>query len=228
MLTPKKKITRKEIKQDNLVTFYYKAYAFLDEHKRNLAIVVGGIALVILAVVLYKNNQAADNEIAGADLYNTVKLFEANQFQDAIEGKPGTNVVGLRKIVEDYGSTENGELAKIYLGNAYLMLAKFDEALKAYEDYGGGNDLLKAAALAGEAACYEAKEDYENAASYYLKASKVTAENVLNPQYILFAGINYLNIGKQEEAKELFETIKRDFSKSMFARDVDRYLAQVQ
>jgi hypothetical protein len=61
-----------------------------------------------------------------------------------------------------------------------------------------------------------------------LKAAKVNSENVLTPQYMLFAGINYLNIGKNDEAREIFLAIKKDYAKSAYTREVERYLALVE
>ena len=66
-----------------------------------------------------------------------MNLYDQGSYLEAIEGRPSQNIIGLKKIVEDYGSTENGETAKIYLANSYDMLGKPDEALKYYSDYDG-------------------------------------------------------------------------------------------
>ncbi len=228
MIREKKKITRKEIKEDSLVTFYYKAVSLYNQYQRQVLIGAAAIVVIVGGYFLmgYYNN--IDNNEANLQLAKVMKVYDAGRYQEAIDGMPGTKITGLKKIVDDFGSTQNGENAKIYLANAYYNLGKFDEALAAYEDYSGDTPLLQAAAYAGIAACYEAKNNLEEAAGYYVKASKVSEETVLNPQYLLFAGIDYIKLGKTEEAKEILRSIKRDYSKSPFGRDVDKYLAQVE
>jgi tetratricopeptide (TPR) repeat protein len=145
----------------------------------------------------------------------------------AIEGKQGTNLIGLKKIVQDYGSTENGETAKIYLANSYASLGKMDEALKYYEDYNGDIDIYKSAALAGKAGILSFKNQFAEAADLYLKASRVSKNNVLNPEYIYQAAVNYFEAGNKEEAKALLQNIKDDYKTSSVYAKVDKYLSQL-
>ncbi len=227
MLTKKKKISRKEIKEDKLVTTYYKALNFFDDHKQKFYLYGGIFVVVVLAVLLYLNNKKENNDAAGEQLAQTMALYDAGSYLEAIEGKQGTKNVGLKKIVQEYGSTENGEAAKIYLANAYVMLGKPDEGYKFYKDYAGSNVIYKATAIAGEAGYLESKKEYGDAADLYIKASKVYEGNVLNPEYMLHAAINYMKSGENETAKELLEVIKRDFATAPAAREVDKYLPQL-
>lgn len=224
MLTKKKKISRKEIKEDKLVTTYYKAINFFDEHKQKFYLYGGIFVVVVLAVLLYLNNKKENNNAAGEQLAQAMALYDAGSYLEAIEGKQGTKNVGLKKIVQEYGSTENGQAAKIYLANSYIMLGKPDEAYKFYKDYSGGNVIYKATAIAGEAGYLEAQKQYGDAADMYIKASKVFEGNVLNSDYMLRAAINYLKSGENEKAKELLELIKSDYATAPAAREVDKYL----
>jgi len=228
MLVKKKKFSKKEIKQDQLVTTYYKFMAFYEQYKRNMFIVLGAAALIIVVVVLFKYSRKSSSTVASFQLSQVMKIYEAGAYQEAIDGRPAAKIVGLKKIVDEYGSTDFGEAAKIYLGNSYYFLKKFDLALQQYENFSGSASHLKAAAYAGQASCYEAKNDAEKAAELYLKASKVSSANVLTPQYLMNAGINYLAVGKTEDAKDIFETVKRDYSKSAYSREIERYLSQVE
>lgn len=225
MLTKQKKLSKKEIKQDKLVEFYYKSVAFYEENKNKVYIYIGVVAVAIFAVYLYLNYQSDQNKEAGAKLANVMDLFDNGAFLEAIEGKQGTNLIGLKKIVQDYGSTENGETAKIYLADSYSNLGKLDEALKYYEDYDGDIEMYIAASLAGQAGIYSYRNDYEKAAELYLKASRVSKNNILNPDYMYQAALNYLEAGHKEEAKDLFEAIKDEYKTSDVASQVNRYLA---
>jgi tetratricopeptide (TPR) repeat protein len=227
MLSKKKKLTRKEIKEDKLVTYYYKVYGYLMENKNHLGIYAGGLIIAAAAIYFYLSNKAANNEIAGTQLAKVIALYDAGSYLEAIEGRQGTNIEGLKKIVAEYGNTKNGEIAKIYLANAYQMLGNLEEAFKYYEDYSGSNDIYEATALAGEAGYYAYKKDYDKAANLYRKAARVSEENVLNPDYLLKAAINFIEAGQKEDAKELLETIKKSYQTSTAFRDVDKYLVLV-
>jgi tetratricopeptide (TPR) repeat protein len=228
MLTKKKKLSKKEIKEDKLVESYYKAYGFFEENKSRIGL-YALIAVALAAVIyFYIGSKNETNEKAGLELSRVLSIYDSGSYLEAIEGRQGTNVIGLKRIVEEYGSTENGEYAKIMLANSYFMLGKLEEAFKYYEDYGGDNELYKATALAGEAGYYASKKEYEKAADLYRKASKISEVNAQNPEYILKASINYINAGKKDIAKELLETLKRDFTTSSSAREADRYLAMTE
>jgi len=228
MLTKRKKLSRKEIKEDGLITFYYKAVGLYETHKKNF--LIGGVAVIVVAAALFFYNQQknSNNDKANVELARVIPLFDSGMYLEAIQGNPNAKVLGLKKIVAEYGNSDNGEIAKIYLAHSYAYLGKVDEALANYEDYSGSNDLFKASALAGAAACYESKNEFEKAAELFRKASTVSEENALNPQYLLSAGINLLKQKKTTEAKEIFERIKKDFAATPSGREVDRYLAQIE
>ncbi len=228
MLTGKKKLSKKEIKEDKLVTAYYNFLGYFTENQKPLLIAAGVFVVLVAVIFLYKNHQNSNDEKANVEMARVMSLYDAGAYAEAIDGKKGTNVIGYRKIVDEYGSTKNGEIAKIYLANSLFYLGKFDEALKYYKDYSGSNEVFEAAALAGQASCLEAKNETENAADLYKKAAFVSETNSQNPEYMLKAGINYLKLGKKAEAKELFEKIRKDFAQSSAFRDVDRYYQQVQ
>lgn len=227
MLTKRKKLTKKEIKQDKLVEFYYKSQQYIEENKNKVLIYVGAFALVVVAVIFFLNFRSSRNEEAGKLLSRVMDLYEQGAYLEAIEGKQGTNLVGLKKIVEDYGSTENGETAKIYLANAYAFLGQYDKALDYYKDYSGSNDIYKAAALAGQAGYYASKGEYEKAAELFKKAANVSEINPSRPDYLLRAGINFMKAGQKDEAKELFQIIKDDYKTSTAFAQVDRYFTEL-
>ncbi len=228
MLQKKKKLSKKELKEDKLVTFINKSTNFFEDYK-NKVFTYGAIAVVaIAAVYFYINQKTEDNLKAGTELSRVLPLYEQGSYLEAIEGRQGTNIIGLKRIIEEYGSTENGETAKIYLANAYSYLGNEEEAIKYYEDYGGSIDYLKAAALAGRAGYYASLGEYEKAADMYLSAAKTSKLNAENPNYLLNAGIYYLEIGNMEEAEALFNQVKDDYGTSVAGREVNKYLAQIQ
>lgn len=223
MIAKRKKLSKKQIKEDKLITTYYQAVKFYEENQSKILMGLGAVAVLIIAVVFFSNKAIEDNKNAAASLTLVLEKFNNKEYQEAIDGVPGTNVIGFKAIAENYGGTEQGEIAKIFLADCYSYLGNYDEALKYYDDYSGNNNLYKATAYAGEAACYEAKGDNEKAAGLFEKAAAVYENNMQNSNYLLRAGINYMKAGDSGAAKELFETIKKDYATTAAARDVVRY-----
>ena len=227
MLQKKKKLSKKEIKEDKLMTFYNSTLQFFEKYQSKVLIYAGVIALVALAVFFYLNQKSENDEKAGLELSRIMPLFSQSLYLEAVEGRQGTNIIGLKRLVEEYSGTENGETAKIYLADCYSFLGKYDDAYKYYEDYSGTIDYFKAASLAGQASYFAMKGDFEKAADMYLSASKQSPVNSQNPDYMLNAGIYYLKIGEKDEAKLLFTQIKEDYTTSLAYREVDKYLAAI-
>ena len=226
MLTPKKKITKKEIKQDKLIETFFKVRTFYEENQKTLLITVGSLVVIIL-LVIYLTNRVKERDIESTTLLgNVLSLYDQGQYQQAIEGIPGKKIKGLRSIADEYDGTESGEAAKIFLANSYFNQNKIDEALKYYEDYDGDNLLFKATAYAGAAACNEIKGNKEKAAELFLKAAKVNESEVYSPEYLIYAARIYSEIGKKDISKKLLEKIKKEYSTSAQARDYDRYLTE--
>jgi len=227
MLQKKKKLSKKEIKEDKLINFYKTAVVFFEKYKNKIFTYAGVLVVVAAAVYFYVNQKAETNEKAGLELSRIMTIYDQGSYLEAIEGKQGTNIIGLKRVVEEFSGTENGETAKIYLANCYSFLGNYDEAFQYYDDYSGSIDYFKAAALAGQAGYYASEGNYEKAANLFLQASKMSKINSQNPDYLLNAGINYLKVGEKEEAKILFNQIKEDYTTSLANREVDRYLSLI-
>jgi tetratricopeptide (TPR) repeat protein len=228
MLTKKKKLSKKEIKEDKLVSLMVKVEKFYEDFKSKIVLYGGILVVAALAAYFYVNQQKVNNEEAGLHLSRVMQIFDSGSYLEAIEGRQGTNIIGLKQIVEKYGSTENGETAKIYLANAYSYLGNYEEAFTYYESYGGNIDIYKASALAGMAGYFASKKDYQKAADLYKEAAGVAEINAQNPDYLLSAAVNYYNSGDTEEAKILLEKIKEDYATSEARKQVDKYLALVE
>jgi tetratricopeptide (TPR) repeat protein len=227
VLAKKKKLSKKQIKEDKLVTSFYNARTFYEDNQSKVLMVLGAVAAVIVAIIWYNSKITQDNQSAAVELSRIYSIYESGSFQEAIDGQPGTNITGLKSIVDNYGGSEQGETARIYLANSYYFLGDYQNAKDEYDSYSGSNMQLVASAYAGIAACYEADEDYNSAADFYLKAAEVYEYNPMNADNLLNSGKNYIKSKDYGKAEEILGRIKDDYAQSAAARDVDRYLALV-
>ena len=131
--------------------------------------------------------------------------------------------MGLIKIVDEYGGTESGQTAKLYLGNCYFNMKDYDNAMKQFEDYSGKNDIIKASCLSGIGAVYDAKSDNKKAAEYFEKAAKVNKDLVINQENIFYAVRAYAQAGDKENAKRMYDLLKDQYPKSKYIADSKRF-----
>jgi len=227
MLKPKKKITKKEIKEDKLVTTYFEARTWVEENRRLVGYLVGIPLVLIVAFFLWNLNLRDSNEKATTKLAKVLPYYDQGRFDEAINGAPQEGVIqGLIAIVDEHGNTNAGQLAKLYLANCYLAKGDYQKALELYKDANLDDKMLAASALAGAAACYEGLGKYTEAGEYYEKAASKNMTGLQAPENLHHAAVNYGMAGKKERAAELLRRLKKDFPESSYARDADRYLVQ--
>lgn len=225
MLTAQKKIKKREIKEDKLVTTYFEARAWLDQNKR-LAVYIAAIPIVLLvAVFLYVMGQTEKNQETTTKLAKIIPFYDEGKFDQAINGVP-PGIQGLKAIVDEDGSTDAGELATFYLANAYYALGDYDKAAATFDDVDVSDKFIAAAALAGLGGCEEARGKFEEAASWFEKAASKNMSPVQAPDNLSRAAANFAAAGQREKAVELLKTLKKEFPSSQAARDADRFIAQ--
>jgi len=227
VLKPKKKITKRELKQDALVTSYVKVSEFYASHKKQLGTALTVTAVVVFGIVAYMNNRSSNDEKGSADLGKVFPVFDSGQYQASIDGIPERNIPGLKSIVENYGGSPSGEVARFYLASAYYQLGLYDEALEQFDDLDVDGQLLKVARLSGLAGCLEARKEYSEAAENYEEAATAFAGDVNAAENLNSAARNYAFAGEKEKAVELYKKLKKTYPTSTFGREADRYLSQL-
>ncbi len=225
MLKARKKITHKEIKKDKLVTAYFESKEWFTkaENKKRVYTIGGTVIVIAVIIFFYFSNRSAKNEEAEIKLSAVITLYDQNNYQQTLDGDPAQNIMGLKEIVDKYGSTESGETAKLYAGNCYFNLNDFDNALKSFEDYSGKNDIVKASCLSGIGAVYEAKGDLKKAGEYFEKAAVVNKNVVINPENLYYAVRAYSQAGDKDGAKRVFDILRNEYPKSKYIGDSKRF-----
>jgi tetratricopeptide (TPR) repeat protein len=227
MLRPKKKISKKEIKEDRLITWYAEATGLYEKHKKNIHIGIGAVAIILLAVVVYVKNRNDNEVIATAQLAKVFSLFDAGSYKEAVDGIPERNIPGLKSIVDNYGSTPSGEIARFYLANSLYALRRYDEAIQEFEDFSPSDDLLAISRYAGIAQCHEVKGEYAEAAKAFELAASKNPNDLSAAENLNSAARNYALAGNKEKALDLYRRLKKTHSATPYGREADRYIAQL-
>ena len=117
-------------------------------------------------------------------------------------------------------------MAKLYLADCYFNLKDFDKSQKYFSDFDLSDKFLASSAIAGEASCYEAKNNHEEAAVLYEKAASKYMTVLQAPDDLFSAAKNYAQAGKKDKAAEMLNRLKKEFPASPYARELDRYLVE--
>lgn len=214
---------KKSYKEDKLTVLYYKAVDYYDKNKNRVYWIATSFVVVIAIVFIYFKSQAAKETEANNQLVRVQNIYFSGSYQQAISGDSLGTSKGLLYIVDNYGSTESGQSAKVLLANSYYFLNDFDNALKFYSDFSGKNSIMKAASLAGIASIDEARGDFASAAKNFEKAANINKDVMSNDEYLFNAARNYFNLKDNESVKKIFKTIKEDYPKSKFISQMARY-----
>jgi tetratricopeptide (TPR) repeat protein len=200
----------------------------LMEKYRNLWIIGGAAVLLTIAYFVYQWSQRDNmNQEAQAEMIMPVVNYERDSMALAINGDGQQS---LLDIVEDYGATDAGNLARYYLGTAYLKSGNLEDGISALEEYKKGRSLVSAAAYGALGYAYEQKNEFEEAAKNYQEAARTPKENSYStPFYLMQAGRNLESAGKAEEALEVYQRIREKYPLSDQVKDgsVDRYIARL-
>ena len=203
-----------------------KGEQFLAEHKTKLIGAVAAIAAIIIIIFGYNKlvkapraNNALE-QIATAERY-----FEIDSFNIALNGD-GINL-GFNQIIDDYGSTPSGRLARFYAGYCNLHLGNFSEAISLLEDFNAKDEILQARAYCGIGDAYAELEQYDNAASYFMKAANYR-DNDYCAAYLMKAGLTYEQLGKYADALTAYEKIKTHYNNTTEAQEIDKYIERAK
>lgn len=227
MLKAQKKISKRELKHDLLLDSMGKVTSFYEDNKKMIQYALGAIVLLIVGSYAYVQHRATNNDDAAAKLATVYPFYDQDQYQIAIDGVPEKKITGLKTIVDEYGGTTSGNLARFYLANSYFNLGKYDEALSHFEDFNASEQYLVVSRLTGLAACYEAKGEHEKAAEHFEKAVAKYPKDVEAAANLNNAATNFMLAGNKERAVELFKKLKKEFPTSPFAREADRYIQRL-
>jgi tetratricopeptide (TPR) repeat protein len=195
----------------------------------NSKLVFGILGALVLAVGGYFGFQFytdSQNEVAQKEMFQAVHYFEADSLNLALNGD-GNNL-GFIDIIEEFGMTEASNLANYYAGVSYLKQGKFDAAILYLGDF-SSNDLLvqpRAYSLLGDA--HMELQQYEEAASYYHKASSYQPNKFFTPSYLMKEALAYEKLNQNDKAAAAYDKIINEFFESAEYQNARKYKARIQ
>ena len=201
-----------------------KSEAFIEKHLKEILIAVAAIIIIVAGIFIWKNYQKSQAAEAAELIAKSQVAFAQEQYDQALNGD-GVQDKGFLKIIDEYGSTPSGNLAKAYAGICYAKLNKIDEAIDMLESFSAKDDeMISPAAVAALGNCYVKKGDTNKGIDFLLKAAKQADNAAVSPVFLLQAAQLYESEGQADKAIELYQKIKDVYFRSPIAADIDKYI----
>ncbi len=172
-----------------------------------------GLVVVLIAGYFFKSQEEEKLNEASVALSRIQSYYFNGEYDKALNGDASVKVDGmpimsLPEVAEAYSGTDQGMMAALYAGNAYLMQNKMEDAAR-YFDMATSSEskVLKMGALAGLGACREKEGKAMEAADFYLQASQLAVQKNTEFRYKYYAGKLFENSNDKEKAKDLYNQI---------------------
>ncbi len=201
---------------------------FIEKYKNQILYILGGVVLVVLAVLAFKSWYIAPRESeAEGKIAICQEYFAKDSFQLALYGDGTDEFLGFEAIANEYGMTKTANLAEVYAGVCCYKLGRYDEAIAFLESADMNSPHITPAMIGLVGDCYVELGDLVAAAKYFEKAAKV--ENDLTaPLYLKKAALIYEREGNYDKAIKNYTIIKDKYFKSMQASDIDKYIERAK
>lgn len=215
----KEQLEEKNTEMGNIITRYEE---FIQKNQKKIIIIACAVVAVALIIFCYFHFYKAPRETKASEaIFYAENYFDNGDYQQALDGD-GVHP-GFISVIDNYGCTKAGKLAKLYAGISCLRLERYDDAVKFLDDYNGKDLYTAPLALMAQADALAEKGEFDAAAKLYIKAAKTNENDLTSPSALVKAGLCYLGTDNAK-ALELFNQVKKDYRNSTEYIEVDKYI----
>ena len=206
-----------------------KTEKFFEENGKKVIVAIVALLLLVAGGYAYKYLVMDKNEVAAAELIVAAQenfAGETPNYDLALNGDE--TGAGFLAVVDQYGSTKAGNLAKHYAGICYLHLGDLEKAAEYLAKYkavrGLAAEVVNAQNLGLQGDVAVEQGDYAKAAKFFKKAVAASENNYTTPLYLYKQGLALTAAGEVEAAKACYKAISEQYPNSAEARDAEKML----
>lgn len=204
-----------------------KSEEFIEKNQKTLGIVIGAIALIVLAYFGFQRFYMAPREKqAQSQIFMAEKYFEQDSLTLALNGDG--SYPGFLEIIDEYSRTPSAKLAHYYAGIIFLNQGKYEEAIDHLKKFNISDALVEPMAKGAIGDAYMELGKTNDAAKQYEKAADVSKNEFTTPIFLQKAAWAYEIDGKKDKAISIYEKIKTEYPRSAEARDVEKYIVRLK
>ncbi len=212
---------------ENLEEALTRTEQFIEDNQKLISMIIGGILLLIVFYLGYQRLYLGPKEKeAQKQMYVAEEYFEKDSFDLALHGDG--SYPGFIEIIDQYGMTDAGDLARYYAGISFLNMNDFDQAIKYLSDFKVKDELLMPVAIGAMGDAYVGKGEIDKALKFYQDAQEESENTLTTPMYLMKAATVYESQGNIQKALNNYLEIKRNYPESHQGRKVDKFIARAK
>lgn len=227
-MAKKTKITEPTQAEQNVGEILSKTDQFIEKHLKAIIVAIVAIIVVVVAFIGIRHAYILPKEKeAEAAIFPGERYLSEQNYEVALNGD-SIGYVGFLSVVDEYGCTPSGNLAKAYSGICYYHLGDYKNALDQLKAYKGKDQLVAATVSGLIGDCYVDSGDTKKAIDYFEKAVKKADSSTIGSIYLKKAGLANESLGNYKAALEKYNTIKNKYPESQEAAGIEKYIERAQ
>ena len=200
---------------------------FFEKNSKMVVVAIVVIFVLAAAIFGYKKVIVEPRHVKGQEmLFEAQYQFESQTADFALALNGDENTPGFAQVVEQYGNTPAGNLARMYAASCALRLGDFDQAQKYINSYknvkGVPGSIINAMAAGIKGEIAVEKGDNAGAAKLFEQAAKSNENDFTTPMYLRKAALAYRAAGDAAKADALLKVIAEEYPSSFDARDAQK------
>lgn len=217
-------MAEKKVQDTDSIETLHKIESTFQKYQKQILGGVGAILVIVVGWYAYQGFVVQPKEEQAADaIFKAEGYFAQDSLSLALNGD-GKNK-GFLYIINNYGSTKSGALAKYYAGLCYLRTGDYNNAVKYLQDFHTDAAQIQMMAYGALGDAYSELKKNEEAVANYKKAAATFEKDEANAaEYLFRAGLLLETMGKTTEAVEAYKEIKEKYPQTDKGFQVDKYL----
>jgi len=201
MKIKKKKIRKKELKEDAFSKFIKRVLYVWGEKKKVFLYIFSAVILIAIILIFYLNFRVSTNRNADEKFIISITLYMQNRIKDAYQN--------FELIQSEYYGTEAARKALFFMANIDYRIGEIDKAMEEFRKVSriSKDEYILASSIEGIAQCFEQKGEVDSAIFYYELASKKYKSTGFKSECLLNLGRVYEGSGRFGEAEEVYRKI---------------------
>ena len=210
-----------EAKREDVVV---KAKDFWTQYQKPLLTIIIVLVALIGGWYGYKNYIVAPKETEAQNaMWKAEQYFREDSLNLALNGDKFNR--GFLYIINNYGSTKSGNLAKYYAGVCYLRTGNFNKAVENLNDFNTSVKQIQMMAYGALGDAYSELNKNDEAVNYYKKAAnEFTDDATMSSEYLFRAALKLETLGKNSEALDLYKELKAKYPNTERGFSADKYI----
>ncbi|HON56238.1 MAG TPA: tetratricopeptide repeat protein [bacterium] len=201
------KITREDLKRNELIEFFKRIKTYFQEKNEKLKpIIIGGLVAAIIVVIVWisikKKIEEANERYTNALYKYTNSIFQGSPSYDHIIGE-------LQGAYNTFTKTNLAKIMILNIADAYYRNKDYPNALTHYDKFLKANNNPTFAALAkyGKSLVFIEQQDFGSAINLLKELAADNTAEFIRPEILIQSAIVYSKLKDDENAKKSLEEI---------------------